>query len=126
MYRRFGEDLPARRSGRLRAAGDVNQNISWAPRAPVREVVVDLLDDRPAAPGSDPADRDRSGGRLRRLPVRQRTVLVLRFYDDATDEDIAAALGCRRGTVRSLASRGFAALRGDPTLGYDSAEGDAR
>lgn len=53
---------------------------------------------------------------LRRLPPRQRTVLVLRFYADATDEEIAASLGCRRGTVRSLASRALAALRQDPTI----------
>jgi DNA-directed RNA polymerase specialized sigma24 family protein len=50
------------------------------------------------------------------LPMRQRTVLVLRFYADASDADIAQALGCRRGTVRSLASRGLATLRTDPTI----------
>jgi DNA-directed RNA polymerase specialized sigma24 family protein len=43
-------------------------------------------------------------------------VLLLRFYLDAPDEDIASTLGCRRGTVRSLASRGLAALRLDSTL----------
>jgi DNA-directed RNA polymerase specialized sigma24 family protein len=59
---------------------------------------------------------------MRRLPLRQRTVLVLRFYADASDADIAATLGCRRGTVRSLASRALAALRIDPTI----VEGGAR
>ncbi|MDT4915104.1 MAG: hypothetical protein QOC66_4232, partial [Pseudonocardiales bacterium] len=42
--------------------------------------------------------------------------LVLRFYADASDSDIAAALGCRRGTVRSLASRALATLRTDTSL----------
>jgi DNA-directed RNA polymerase specialized sigma24 family protein len=41
---------------------------------------------------------------MRRLPVPQRTVLLLRYYADATDEAIAATLKCRRATVRSLAS----------------------
>jgi DNA-directed RNA polymerase specialized sigma24 family protein len=41
---------------------------------------------------------------------------------NATDVEIAESLGCRRGTVRSLASRGLAALRADPALD----EGGAR
>jgi RNA polymerase sigma-70 factor (sigma-E family) len=45
------------------------------------------------------------------LPARQRAVLVLRYLEDLPDPAIAALLGCRPGTVRSLASRGLAALR---------------
>jgi RNA polymerase sigma factor (sigma-70 family) len=45
------------------------------------------------------------------LPYRQRAALVLRFYDDRTDEDIADILGCRPATVRSLLHRGLLALR---------------
>ena len=45
------------------------------------------------------------------LPVRQRTVLVLRYYEQRTDEEIAAALGITRGTVRSQAARGLDKLR---------------
>jgi DNA-directed RNA polymerase specialized sigma24 family protein len=41
---------------------------------------------------------------------------VLRFYDDLADDEIAKVLGCRRGTVRSLASRALTTLRSDPTL----------
>jgi RNA polymerase sigma-70 factor (sigma-E family) len=48
---------------------------------------------------------------LARLPARQRAVLVLRYFEDLPDASIAALLGCRPGTVRSLASRGLAALR---------------
>lgn len=45
-----------------------------------------------------------------RLPYRQKAVLVLRFYEDMTEHDIAAALGVRPGTVKSLASRALARL----------------
>lgn len=48
---------------------------------------------------------------LGRLPERQRAVLVLRYYLGCTEVEIADALGCRPGTVKSLASRGLAALR---------------
>jgi RNA polymerase sigma-70 factor (sigma-E family) len=48
---------------------------------------------------------------LAALPPRQRAVLVLRYYLDCTELEIAEALGCRPGTVKSLASRGLASLR---------------
>jgi RNA polymerase sigma-70 factor (sigma-E family) len=49
-------------------------------------------------------------GALRCLPARQREVLVLRFYLDLPDDQIAAAMRISRGTVRSTAHRGLAAL----------------
>lgn len=45
------------------------------------------------------------------LPARQRAALVLRFYEDLPESQIADILRCRPGTVRSLVSRGVAALR---------------
>lgn len=45
------------------------------------------------------------------LPARQRAALTLRYIHDLTDDEIGAALGCRDATVRSLLSRGRAALR---------------
>lgn len=57
------------------------------------------------------AEVDELGDALARLPLRQRAVIVLRFYADLSEADIAAALGCRPGTVKSLASRGLAQLR---------------
>jgi RNA polymerase sigma factor (sigma-70 family) len=47
---------------------------------------------------------------IARLPFRQRAVIVLRYYGDLTETDIAHALDCRPGTVKSLASRALAAL----------------
>jgi RNA polymerase sigma-70 factor (sigma-E family) len=48
---------------------------------------------------------------LAALPARQRAALVLRFYEDLSEADIAVALGCRPGTVKSLVHRGLAELR---------------
>jgi RNA polymerase sigma-70 factor (sigma-E family) len=48
---------------------------------------------------------------LRTLPRRQREVLVLRYWSDLSEADIAAVLGIARGTVKSSASRGLAALQ---------------
>jgi RNA polymerase sigma factor (sigma-70 family) len=47
---------------------------------------------------------------LRRLPDRQREVLVLRFYLDAPEAEIARLMGISPGTVRSTAHRALAAL----------------
>lgn len=48
---------------------------------------------------------------LNGLPSRQRTAVVLRYLEGLGDEQIAELLHCRPGTVRSLVSRGLAALR---------------
>jgi RNA polymerase sigma-70 factor (sigma-E family) len=48
---------------------------------------------------------------LARLPRRQRTVLVLRYYEDLSEAQIAKVLGIAPGTVKSQASKGIAALR---------------
>jgi RNA polymerase sigma-70 factor (sigma-E family) len=49
---------------------------------------------------------------LRRLPVRQREALVLRYYLDLSEAEIAEVMGISRGAVKSHAARGIAALRG--------------
>lgn len=45
------------------------------------------------------------------LPVRQRAILVLRFYQDLSEAQIAETLGCRIGTVKSGLHRGLKELR---------------
>jgi RNA polymerase sigma-70 factor (sigma-E family) len=64
------------------------------------------------------AERDFLMRALAALPPRQRTVLVLRYFNDLSEAEIADALGCSVGTVKSQASRGLARLR-------DIAEPDA-
>lgn len=48
---------------------------------------------------------------LQQLGSRQRTAVVLRFYEDLTEADIAEAMGCSVGTVKSQLSRALANLR---------------
>ena len=50
------------------------------------------------------------------LTVRQRTVLVLRVFDDLPEAQVAEILKCSVGNVKSTASRALAKLRDDPQL----------
>jgi RNA polymerase sigma-70 factor (sigma-E family) len=77
------------------------------------EVVTDILPERPAGePFEDRiVDRELLWAALEMLSSRERAVLVLRYYEGLTDGEIATVLGCRGGSVRSLASRGLATLR---------------
>jgi RNA polymerase sigma factor (sigma-70 family) len=45
------------------------------------------------------------------LPMRQRTAVILRYYEQCSEQEIAHALTCKPGTVKSLLSRGLASLR---------------
>ena len=56
-------------------------------------------------------DRELVRQALSRLPVRQREVLMLRYYEDLTEAEIASRLGCAPGTVKSSAARALRALR---------------
>jgi RNA polymerase sigma-70 factor (sigma-E family) len=56
-------------------------------------------------------DRDVVVSLLRSLPPRQRTALVLRYWLCLTDREIADAMGCAVGTVKSQLSRGIGQLR---------------
>ncbi|SEC84021.1 RNA polymerase sigma-70 factor, sigma-E family [Nocardioides exalbidus] len=70
--------------------------------------VADLVVEGPSASG---ARSDAVRDALRRLSERQREVLVLRYYLDWSEAQIADALGISRGAVKAHASRGSAALR---------------
>src|SRR6266516_889334 len=91
-----------------------------------RHRVAEQPGDPPEIPVEGPADlvgeRAALLAALRQLPPRQRAVVVLRYWEDLTDTQIAAALGCSPGTVRSQLSRALAKLREDPALG----EGEER
>jgi len=66
-------------------------------------------------PAPDIADavalREAVAGLLLQLPPRQRAVLLLRYWEQLSEAETAAVLGCAEGTVKSAASRGLARLR---------------
>jgi RNA polymerase sigma factor (sigma-70 family) len=86
------------------------------------EIVTDAVPERPAAECLEDraADQAELWAALGALSERQRAVLVLRYYEGLADHEIGALLGCREATVRSLASRGLAAMR--PLVAAVSAE----
>lgn len=92
----------------------LRQYLSWRRRRSSREVTVADVPDSAAA-GADNADRiavrQQLWHLLAKLPRMQRAVLVLRYFEDRDDEDIARLLGCARATVRVHAARGLQRLR---------------
>ena len=74
------------------------------------EVVTDDVPDLPVHQVG-PEDRDHVFALLATLPPRQRAVMVLRYYDDLSEAQIADALGCSAGTVKAHASRALATMR---------------
>ena len=93
----------------------VNEYLAWWRRRPRTELPMPAPPEDRRLAGADPAagqaSRDAAWQLLARLPRRQRAVLVLRYYEDLSDEQIAAVLGCTASTVRSNATRGLATLR---------------
>ena len=102
---------------RISAAHDVRD-----PAAYLRTVVVNLsrtalrrrtrtvaLPHEPIA--LDPPELDELWQHVQRLPEKYRTALALRFYADLSESQMAEAMGCRPGTVKSLVSRGIDMLR---------------
>jgi RNA polymerase sigma-70 factor (ECF subfamily) len=92
-------------------------------RARATETPLALLDDRDQPPVREGFDRDTIlaargalAAALAELPPKQRLALALRYIHDLSDAEIAAALGCRTGTVHALLSRGRGALRQDKQL----------
>ena len=96
-----------------------------APLAYTRKVLINLCK-RPsnrnwtaASAGEHPAvERDETAtvellDAVDRLPHRQRAVIVLRYYEDLSEAEIAQVLDCRPGTVKSLSSRALTRLRKD-------------
>lgn len=86
----------------------VNRNISiWRKRR--RET---LTDEPPEPQQAAPAGRDLAlWEQLSQLPPKQRAVIVLRYYEDLTEQQTADIMGCSVGTVKSQASKAMANLR---------------
>jgi RNA polymerase sigma-70 factor (sigma-E family) len=80
-------------------------------RRPEEPLTLDLADPLASDQAGQAADRDLLLRALAGLGPRQRTVLVLRYFEDLSEAQIAAMLGCSVGTVKSQASRALARLR---------------
>ena len=94
-------------------------------RALSRRPVEGVLDVDVAAPADEALlDRDLLLRATRQLPPGQQAVLVLRFFDDLTVEETAAALGCSTGTVKSQTSRALDRLRSVLTSQKENADAD--
>ncbi|MFC7757638.1 SigE family RNA polymerase sigma factor [Catellatospora bangladeshensis] len=88
----------------------INEHISWWRRRPARPMA-----QVPEWPGPDEprqvVDRVVLGRALDTLAPRQRAVVVLRYYEDLTEAETAAAMGCSIGTVKSQAHAALGKLR---------------
>ncbi|GIJ50087.1 RNA polymerase [Virgisporangium aliadipatigenens] len=84
-------------------------------RLPTVALTYEALDGPRAPAAPDPVvalhDRAELWQRLTGLPRKQRAVLVLRYYEGLTDNEIAEVLHCRPSSVRAFAARGLATLR---------------
>jgi RNA polymerase sigma-70 factor (sigma-E family) len=81
-------------------------------RRRLREHLVTSVPEQPTEDGSDLLD-DRTAllAALAALPHRQRQAVVLRYWEDLSESQVADAMGCSVGTVKSQASKGVAKLR---------------
>jgi RNA polymerase sigma-70 factor (ECF subfamily) len=124
-----------RRAGRLRDPASFD---AWVHRVSVRvtmrairgrkvDLDIDGVDLHAAGSVSDAlADREAIRSAVAELPERQQIAIALRYVHGLTSDEIAAALGCRAGTVDSLLSRARAVLRSSPALSDFALGGDAR
>jgi RNA polymerase sigma factor (sigma-70 family) len=105
LYRRFEEvDHPAAYLDR----SIIFQCRSWVRRERIRRQRTESAVERW---GETPLADSQLIAAVHRLPYRQRVVIVTRYWGDWTEAEIARALGCRPGTVKSLTSRALAQLR---------------
>jgi RNA polymerase sigma-70 factor (sigma-E family) len=96
----------------------VNANRRRFRRHRITEILDGLIHDR-SKDQNDFAvidDRHQIASALAALPRRQRLVVVLRYYEDLSENDIAALMNCSVGTVKSQASKAMAKLRDHPSL----------
>ncbi|MER7751478.1 SigE family RNA polymerase sigma factor [Kitasatospora sp. NPDC097643] len=114
--------------GRVRAADDpyayvrrilINEHARRFRRRPAEQLVTAV----PESAGPDGVDgyarldeRAVLLAALGALPPRQRQAVVLRYWEDLSESQAAAAMGCSVGTVKSQASKGLAKLRGSSSL----------
>lgn len=95
----------------------INTHISWWRRRKFEEYPTDELPDQPVADHAGRSDlQDSLRSAVERLPQRMRAAVVLRYYEDMTEAEVADVLGVSLGTVKSTVSRAVAKLRVDAEL----------
>ncbi len=95
----------------------INTHISWWRRRRVQEYPTDELPEQAVADhatGSELQETLRQA--VDRLPQRMRAAIMLRYYDDMTEAEVADVLGVSLGTVKSTVARAVAKLRIDAHL----------
>lgn len=98
----------------------VNTHISWWRRRRLDEFPVGEIPDQPVQQDTASADMQETLRRaIDRLPQRMRAAIMLRYYDDMSEAEIARALGVSAGTVKSTVARAMAKLRCDAELQAD-------
>ena len=91
--------------------------LSWRRRRWTGETPTEQLPELAGADAMSAYDeREQLWRALQRLPRGQRAVIVLRYFDDLSEQETAAVLGIAVGTVKSQASKALAALRVDESL----------
>ena len=90
----------------------INAHLSWLRRLTNTERPMERFPDAGAGDHqSAHAETDEMRRALLTLSPRVRTAVVLRFFDDLSEADTAALMGCSRSTVNNHVTRGLAALR---------------
>jgi RNA polymerase sigma-70 factor (sigma-E family) len=98
----------------------VNTQISWWRRRRLEEFPTDEIPDQATADYPVSTDVQESLRRaIDRLPHRMRAAVMLRYYEDMTEAEVAEVLGVSVGTVKSTVSRAVAKLRIDVELQPD-------
>ena len=92
--------------------------ISWFRRRWFHEQPTETLPEPPGRSADDVETRDWLWQALQQLPPRQRASVVLRYYEDLTEAQTAAAMGCAVGTVKSQVAQALKRLRAE--LGDDA------
>jgi len=99
----------------------VNTYTAWWRRRWNAEQPSDTVPERPVEDG-DPAVHLDLRRAIDRLPRRQRAVVVLRWFEDLTEAQVAEVMGCSVGTVKSQASRALRKLGVDAALAPEPVE----
>jgi RNA polymerase sigma-70 factor (sigma-E family) len=95
----------------------VNTHISWWRRRRLEEYPTDEIPDQAVVDEPESSEMQESLRRaIDRLPQRMRAAVLLRYYDDMTEAEVAEVLGVSLGTVKSTVSRAMAKLRIDAEL----------